>query len=278
MHRRHFLGAVGVSLLSGCVTSGDNFEGSSTTASPTPTPKPSPTATPEPKAPAIDTVALLSGWDNFGDTLDQQVDAVGQGAPAIISYRFQAGVHGGTNDTTNQVKIYDSAGDRVAIDQSSDEQLVDDSGYDTWEHAMRFETSQWSKGEYTAEVLIRDNVINKTSETVSHTFQVNSPLTESEAELADVEATDTVAVGDEYAFKLSLENTSTRDGSVVSPISAKYESSNTWTTFSDTKAAVTMGAKETNTTTEFSTTFDYEGTALFRLDALNEMWDVHVTN
>jgi len=262
--------------LAGCSTGTDSTESPTSTDSPTPTPEPTPTQTPTPQPPTVDEISLVSRWKEFGDVMDHQVNAVGRGALAIVGFRYHAEVHDGRSDTTEQLRIFDESGSRVAIDEVTDDQLTEESGYQSWEHALQFETDQWDLGDYEAEVIIRDNIMGKNSSSKIGSFKVNQPLTGSEGTLVDVEAPDTVSTGERYEFNLVLENSGTRDGSIVTPVSARYESGSEWHTY-DFTVSSTIAQEETNTWSGYFGGFDYSGTVIFRLDEIDETWRVEVT-
>lgn len=289
MNRRQYLKIVGlgIGVLSGCI--GDDPESSPTpsptatssptsTASPSPSPTLTPTPTPEAQRPEIVEASLLYLWQAFGDVLSKQIDAVGKGAQAVIGFRHVTEVHDGTYDVTEQVRIFGPDGNRIDQQSFDDEQLVEGVGPQEWEHALYFDTSTWDKGQHDFEVLIRDNVSGKISESAQGSFRVNSPLGPNEAGLEDVEASDTVTVGKDYSFTLTLENLSSRDGSVVTSLSAKYRSEPSWYTYPDLTISSTIPSGGTNTWESTSVSFDDTGTVQFRLDEINEVWEVEVTS
>lgn len=280
MNRRRYLKLAGGATvgLAGCSTRNDSTapESATPTDSTTPTPEPTPTPTPKPQPPTIDDVSLVSRWGEFGDVMNHQVNAVGRGALATIGFRYNAEVHDGRSDLTEQVRIFDEGGSRVAMDEVTDDQLTEESGYQSWEHALQFETNQWDLGNYEAEVIIRDNVMGANSASKTESFKVNEPLSGSEATLVDVEGPDTVSTGEQYDYTIELENSGTRDGSVVTPISARYEVGSEWFTY-DFTVSLTIGRGETNTWPGYFEGFDTSGTVIFRLDDIDETWRVDVT-
>lgn len=289
MNRRKYLklAGLGVGLLSGCAEGGSGSSPTSTltvTPSPSPAPassptsEPTPTPTPEPQRPEIVETSLLYRWQSFGDVLDKQVNAVGKGAQAIIGFRHVSEVHDGTLDVTEQVRVFGPEGNRVGHKSFDDEQLVSGDGPEDWEHALNFDTSTWDRGEHDYEVLIRDNISGKLSEGVRGSFRVNKPLGADEISLSNVQAPDTVSVGQDYSFTLILENLSSRDGSLVSTYSAKYKSSSTWYTDSDSKMWATIPSGGKYTWKSGTTSFDNTGTVQFRVDEIDETWEVEVTS
>lgn len=280
MNRRQFISAStttgAIALIAGCTSSNASPENTTTTTE-LPTTTTERTTTQTYSGPAILSSGLISRWKEFGDVNSYRVDAVGKGAYALIGFRYEILVQEGTLDITQQVKVFDPNGERVAIKNRDDEQLTEGDGIQTWENAFYFDTSTWDRGEYTYEVLIRDNASNKVSETKQGSFTVNAPLDGEEATLVSVDDPDTVSVGESYSFTLTLENTSTRDGSVVSPLSARFKSQDTWETYSDSRLAVTMASGETNTWESGEISYEYEDTVEYRLDAINETWSIEVT-
>jgi len=277
--RRYLMLAGGATVgLAGCSTGPNSTptESPTPTASPTSTPEPTPSPTPSPQPPSIDEVSLVSRWFDFGDVEDHQVNAVGRGAPANVGFRYHAEVHDGQSDVTQQVRIFDESGSRVAMDEVSDDQLTDSEGYQSWEHVLQFETDQWDLGDYEAEVIVRDNVIGANSSPKTASFTVNEPLTGSEGTLVDVEGPGSVSTGERYEYTLEIENSGTRDGSIVTPVSARYESDDEWFTY-DFTVSLTIGQEETNTWSGYFNGFDYSGTVIFRLDDIDETWRVDVT-
>lgn len=292
MKRRHFLGVVGTGLVAGCGSTSSGSGGdtpnpqtatatetptATPTASPTPTPEPTATPTPTPVVqPTIDTVSLLSNWESFGDTIENQVSAVGRGATAVIGFRYRAWVSDGTADYTEQVRIFDESGTRIDMKSNTGSQLVDSDGYQQWGYALFFDTRGWDLGEYEAEVIVKDNSLGKVSNPVTTKFRVNRPLESSEVNLVSVDDPESVRVGESYTATLTFENTSDRDGSLVSPLSTKWVSNDQWNT-AQGAIAVTIPAGGTETWESATTSFNFEGRIEFRVDVTGESWLVDVT-
>lgn len=292
MNRRRFLTAsttIGATALTaGCTSSSSSSDtttsSATTTAEPTTTastttaePTPTETTTQAARQPELLSTSLLSRWDDFGDVETNTVDAVGTGAIALLGYRYRVMVHDGTLDITNQMRVFDPDGTRVALDDFNDEQLTDGDGMQTWENVFTFDTSDWDLGTYTTEVLVRDNVSGEVSETLEGEFEVNDPLGPDDVELTDVDAPDTVTVGGPYSFTLTFENVSTQDGSLVSTASAKYGSQSSWSSISGGRISSTMAAGSTNTWESGDITFDYDGVVQYRVDSIDAVWSVEVT-
>jgi len=172
--------------------------------------------------------------------------------------------------------VYGPDGDRVDMKQDSDEQLVDAEGRQQWEHALYFDIADWEQGEYSYEVLIRDNVLEKVSGTAEGEFEVNEPLGPQEATISNIEGPDAIATGEDYTFTLEFSNVSDRDSSVVSPISVKYERANEWQTSDGNSLFCNVSAGESNTWESDETSFDTTGTVQFRIDAIDETWSIDV--
>lgn len=115
---------------------------------------------------------LVSEWDQFGDAVENQITEVAIGDTANIAFRHYSMVHDGTYHVTEQVQVFGPKGDRVAIDQFEDEQLVDLNGVEEWEHFFPFDTGDWTPGQHTGEVIIRDEVTEKVSEPETTEFEV----------------------------------------------------------------------------------------------------------
>ena len=284
--RRQLLATTGTALaagLAGCTSSEPTDSPPETTSPPTqpPTPQPTtrePTTTRQPEPPEILEVALVSEFSEYGDVQANPVTAVGKGATALLGYHHETTVHDGTLNITTQVKVFGPSGRRVDSSTHDDEQLVSGNGRQEWQNVHTFDTTGWDLGDYEFGVLIRDNVTNTVSETARGTFTLNSPLGPQDASLQSVFGPDAVGVGEDYAFTLNFSNTSERDGSVVSTISGKWKSESSWYTYPDSSITATMAAGGTGTWESSPITFENTGTFQYRLDALDEIWEVEVAN
>lgn len=283
MHRRSYLALVAAGL-AGCTGGGDTStptESATATPTRTATPTATPTPTPTPTSvsePSIETVSLVSGYTEFGDAAENEIDAIGAGAPAIIAYQFGAAVHDGQLDVTEQVRIREkSSGRRIAMTEHTSDQLVDATGYQTWENAQLIDDARsWDRGEYEAEVIARDNAMGANSSPATASFSVMAPLGPGGARIASVDAPDTVSTGERYDYALALENTGGRDGSVVSSLSARHETADQWQTTEDLTVVETLGQGDTGTWAGYYTGFSSPGTVVMRLDAIDETWRVDV--
>lgn len=115
-------------------------------------------------------VNLVSDWQTYGDVPANVILSAEVGSEIEIGFRHEYYLHDGTYDITEQVRIFDSDGNRVASQPYTDEQLFTGNGYQLFEHALSFTTHDWGKGEYTAEVLLRDNVTSSVSDPMETTF------------------------------------------------------------------------------------------------------------
>ena len=304
MKRRQYIAALGVGGLAGCLTFESDDESTNTpggtagssptptpvsdggstdtptaspTPSPSPTPPPTPTPTPEPEVPKVQFVTPVSRWEDFGDAEEYAVNGVGQGAPAIIAPRYRAEAIDGSVNVDLQMKVFDASGSRVGYRTDSGEQLVGEDGITEWETSFVFDTKTWSQGTYEVEVIIRDNNRGETSEATAGTFKLNEPFKANGARMTNVDAPDVVEPYENYEFTLTILNESNRDGSVVSPLSARYAASDDddWSSTNIT-VATTMGAGETNTFSGYFEGFRYEGEVIFQIDDLGEIWSVDI--
>ena len=137
MNRRMFLAAVGTTAVAGC---SDLRGGSETTVNGTTptetvnlaggdsTQTPDQNESAEPRPPEIQFATPVYRWDEFGDADSNTISAVGRGAGLPVAARYNIWAHGGTVDTTRQVRAYD--GDtRVAIQSDTNETVAEGSGY-----------------------------------------------------------------------------------------------------------------------------------------------------
>lgn len=272
MRRREYVAVCGGAFggLAGCLSDG----GSESTPTTTPVDTSTPTETPEPKPPEIKVVNLVTSWETFGDVVDNRVEASTPGAPITIGYRFDLESHDGEAHSLEQVEIRDENGDRVAIDQRDDRQLTDDSGYSTWEGGMTFDTSGWERGEYTAEVKIRDEVAGKTSESSSTEFELTEPLSESEVSFVDVECPARVDTGEPFTYEFSIRNTGNRDGAFRTNISIKDRYSDWYS--NDEFWYLTIASGDVGSAESGEITFDEAGEYTYRIDAIGETWTIRV--
>lgn len=183
MQRRSFLATLGAGVVTGCVgseptpTPGAPTEVVTKIITPTPTPSPTasptPTATPEAPRPEIIAVRLVSEWNDYGDVYANAIDEVTIGDYATIAFRHVTPVHDGTLHVFENVNVRSIREDRrVGLRRFEDEQLTEGDGPQRWEHALSFDTFDWSPGPHRAEVMIRDEITGKVSEPADHEFDV----------------------------------------------------------------------------------------------------------
>ncbi|MFW6434818.1 MAG: hypothetical protein ACOCY1_00410 [Halovenus sp.] len=123
--------------------------------------------------PEIEDVNLVSEWDDFGDAIDNAIPSADVGERIAIAFRHRSVVHDGTLHIFAQAEIYDTdTGDRVDIDNYEDDQVTEGSGYQDWEHVLRFDTTGWDPGEYRAEVFVRDEETGDVSAPAETTFEL----------------------------------------------------------------------------------------------------------
>lgn len=128
--------------------------------------------TPASKAPQIEAVNLVTEWADFGDTFENATDTATVGDLIEIADRHRYWHEDGQYHIFRQVRILDDAGERVAIDQHTEEQMTDTEGFDSWEGAVWFDTAGWELGSYTAEVLLRNELTGERSEPVTTEFEI----------------------------------------------------------------------------------------------------------
>lgn len=121
--------------------------------------------------PRIQTVNLITEWAEYGDVVENNIGTVRAGDVARIGVRYGIWVHGGEMNSLVQTIIRQD-GEQVAVDQVPFERLVEYSGRSDWEAAPGFRTDGWEPGEYTAEMIVRDEINGEQSAAVDTTFEV----------------------------------------------------------------------------------------------------------
>lgn len=287
MKRRAFLALAGSGVLAGC--SSINSESADPTDTPTatptpapapssnPNPEPDPTPTPEtaPERPEVIEANHVYEWESFGDAIDNAVAASTPGVPVGIAGRYRVPVSDGQVDMTEQVQIYNQDGTRVASNTFSDSQLASGST-EHWEHMQLFRTGAWSTGEYTAEVIVRDNATEQVSEPYRTSFEMRPQLPRSAVSIQIVEAPSTISTGETYQPRVVFSNSGLQDGGFLSTYSARSGFSD-WTTYS-TPVALTIPSSGTNDYEFGATTFSETGEFELRIDRLNYTWPLTVTD
>lgn len=112
---------------------------------------------PASKTPIITDANLVSEWNNYGDTIQNSISSAARGSWITIANRYWYYTESKTLNVFNQVKVFTESGERVALKTNTDEQVTDTNYWTSWEYASQIDTTGWSGGEYTAEVLVRDN-------------------------------------------------------------------------------------------------------------------------
>lgn len=126
-------------------------------------------------APIIQDVNLVSEWMEYGDAIKNAISSATIGNSITIAWRYQYYVENSTLHVFEQCRIFGPDGNRVTMDQYEDNQIVSKNGWDVIEHALSFSTIDWDPGEYTAEVLLRDETGDGTSEAATVTFTLEEP-------------------------------------------------------------------------------------------------------
>lgn len=137
----------------------------------------------ESPAPEITDAGLVSEWNNYGDIDEFSVSTANVGDNVIIAYQYNLYIHEGTGHDFAQIELYNDDGERVAQNSTEDEQIYDNDGYSAFEYAQVFDTTEWEAGDYTAEIIIRDEVTGKVSDTFDFTFTMATPEEGGRAEL-----------------------------------------------------------------------------------------------
>lgn len=226
-------------------------------------------------SPQIEGVSLVSSWNDFGDLDDNSIDATTAGCPLITAYQYGIQSHNGEVELTAQLRIFDSNGSRVAQEQSTDSQLTDSEGYRTWEGSTWTESEGWDRDRYTAEVIIRDEIAELSSDPVEAEFELTEPLRESEVSLVEVDAPSQISLNDPYQYEWVFRNIGNRDGGFRTRVSVSYEGSD-WVQ-SDDIFYLSIPEGDTESLVSSEITFDQAGEYVYRIDAIGETWSVDVT-
>jgi len=228
----------------------------------------------EPPAPDIKEVSLVTEHDSYGDLAQNKISAAASDAIIDIAFNYESTTHDNEHHVTNQVRIFDNSGNRIAQESVDDKQLEGQSGRDTWENSFWFDTEGWGKGEYEIEVLIRDQITGLSSSPGKGKFELTEPLHQSEVGVVEIDAPSSVRVGEDYQITFRIRNTSSRDGTVRTRLSEKYERNN-WYTYND-YLDITIAAGSVREWTSSTFSFNQSGEYEFRLDSINESWNVTV--
>lgn len=188
MNRRAFLATIGTATLAGCSGVGELGESEVETRivtktvfksrEPTPTSRPTPTisATPSPTpsapAPVIELVALITDWEE-GDARANDTDSAVVGEEVIVVVWHETPVHNGTWSVLEQIEIiHDQTNVIYGQEITEEERLLNRQDPVFFERQFEFDTAGWPPGEYTIEVMVRDNMTGKISEPETKTFNL----------------------------------------------------------------------------------------------------------
>lgn len=252
MKRRSYLSMVALPAIAGC-----SSQSSSTTEA----------------GISIEESSLLSHWEDFGDVLSNQMNAVGVGGIANIGARYNIPVHDGKVEELFQVTVFNeesSVDSRTVEDTKLVRNDVQKEAYERWEG---FDTTDWEQGNYTAQVIVRDEVTGENA-SAEFDFSINEPLGPDEVEIVDVVQPPNWEVGEADTFEISVKNTSDRDGSIVSSFSVRINDSD-WQSYSD-KYISNIPAGETRTEESDRESFERAGSYEFRIDDIDESWTIDV--
>jgi hypothetical protein len=189
MHRRQYLAALGVSGLAGCgavqstptpteTATATRTPTPTATATPTPTPTPTPTATPfqtPEQAPELLIVQVATEWEQFGDLAANATKTVSAGDQLVAGAQMRIHVHDGTVRYTLQLEIEGPDGATVWEDAKRADRLTDDSGFTKWEQIAPVDTTDWEPGRYRLSAIVRDDVLEVTSDERENEFTVSNP-------------------------------------------------------------------------------------------------------
>lgn len=129
------------------------------------------TVEPASRAPRVQQVQLVEEWDSFGDVMEKSTSSAPSGEIITIAWRYDYIIADGTLNVFHQIRVFDvDTDERVAIKDSTSEQIIDREGYTEFELGLQFDTSGWGPGTYRAEVLIRDEVSGEVSNSETVTF------------------------------------------------------------------------------------------------------------
>lgn len=221
MDRRTYLTVLGaaVAAVSGC-SEGDSTAtttatGTAGTATPTdratPTPEQTPTEEPPDPSPTVTDAGLLLDRGEYASLGD--IDSVGQGGPLVVGVEYDLPVSGGSARGLVETRIFD--GDGVRVDANITEVDVVADGDSVSRRAwFAFETTDWDRGSYTAEVLVNSDRYGTTTST-EVAVDIVEPLGEGEVEMYIAEFPDDAVAGEEFDWTLGFRNLTDRDSSLV---------------------------------------------------------------
>lgn len=274
MRRRDLLVTTGVALAAGCQNQPGGQPEPTPTSRPTDESTEAPTATPTPDSPAptVENVSLVSTWEEAGDLEANAIDAAAPVGDIKLAVRYTMPIHSGAIQPRTQMTVYDEEDSRVATQTEEEERLTDESGVAIWENDVVFDASDWDRGEYTVETIIRDNETERTSDTTTTSFELTEPITT--VEVTNIDAPNSIGVGEPYQFTLTIENTSGRDGTFQSRLSYRiggdFQGIGTFN--------LTLADGQARDWTLDEVELDQTGEITFRLDETGDEWILMVEN
>lgn len=202
MDRRAYLTALGATAaaVSGC-SEGDG------TATPTRTS----TTTPEP-TPRVTDAGLLLDRDEYA-TLDDDIESVGQGGLLVVGTEYDLPASDGSARGLVEARVFDRDGTRIETN-TTEVNVVTDGDRVNRQAWFAFETADWDRGSYTAEVLVNSDDYGTRSSTEVG-FDVVEPLGPGEVEMEVVEQPDEIVVRERFDMTIAIRNLSDRDSSLV---------------------------------------------------------------
>lgn len=158
--------------------SGGDGSGGGGASTPEPTPEPTPQSTPEPTPdpaefePVIEAANLVSELRSLEDVEDNALDSAEAGSVILIGFRFRVMAHDGSVEATEEVEIVGPGGETVAEKSVENTQSVNGTGERILVHGLQFNTAEWETGDYTANVVIRDEISGQESSTATAEFEL----------------------------------------------------------------------------------------------------------
>lgn len=294
MLRREFLVAGGAAVLAGCSSDSDGSAATDTaTATDTPTPTPTETQTPTPEptdtpqpSPEINrlvpiTKELPDQNLDQGFTREYRTRNFGQGGEVVFGSNIDIPVHQGSAKYSTQIEVRK---DGTEVDEYSGEPEnelgIEGDNFSSYRWVSLGESSDWEKGEYTAEYIVRDDVTG-VSTTVTRSFSIVTPFGADEVTLADRNIPSEVTAGVPFELSLTFENLSDRSSSVVSAESfrageTKEEATQREWEQLDYKRRVNIAAGDTTTWRVEDAELSSPGVYQYRLDAVGETYTIDV--
>ncbi|WP_226479154.1 hypothetical protein [Natrinema amylolyticum] len=128
----------------------------------------------EPGPPKIDDVGLVSEWEEYGDLTSNAIETGTLDAnQVVVAFRYNVYSHDGEVQYTTQAKLYGPDGSRVDRSSREIEELTGEDGWMKPEVAARFQPEDdWSAGEYEAEIIMRDEILDEVGDPGTGTFEL----------------------------------------------------------------------------------------------------------